>query len=151
MAGLIVSLDIPSKSLVAATPTVVGFLTAPANQRVKIKGYMFTFDGTNNAAQPVTIQIGRPIDGTFTPGGTPIIVTPGFTENVQTVMGLAASGEPTMSADIVFKTFNVHPQLGYEYMEPLGEEDQIAGGTTLCFSANAPAGVNIRGYIKFEE
>jgi len=51
----------------------------------------------------------------------------------------------------VFKTISVHPQLGYEFLAPLGQEEMIAGGTNCVFSANAPAGVNIGGYMKFEE
>ena len=40
----------------AKTPIVV---TAPANQRLKILGYGFFFDGTSNSAQPVQIEIQR--------------------------------------------------------------------------------------------
>ena len=45
----------------------------------------------------------------------------------------------------------MHPQLGYEYMAPLGQEDIIKGGTQWGAEINAPAGVDVRGYVKFEE
>ena len=54
-------------------------------------------------------------------------------------------------ASLVHKTITVHPQLGYEYLSPLGQEEQVKGGTTWCISINAPATVNARGYVQFEE
>jgi hypothetical protein len=151
MAGLAYTLDIPSKALTAATPTTVGFITAPANQRVKVLGYGFYFDGTLNSAQPVELKLARPTTGTLTAGGTAIKCDAGLSETVQSTVGLAASVEPTLTASLVFKTVTVHPQLGYEYLAPLGQEDMIAGGTNFVVSCNAPANVNVRGYIKAEE
>jgi hypothetical protein len=151
MAGLAFDVNIPSKALTAATPTCIGFLTAPSNQRVKMLGYGFYFDGTSNSAQPVEIKLARPTAGVFTPGGTAIKCDAGLSETVQSVVGLSASTEPTLTASLVNKTITVHPQLGYEYLAPLGQEEMIAGGTNFVFSANAPAAVNIRGYLKFEE
>jgi len=152
MAGLAFDVNIPSKSLSATTPTTVGFLTAPTNQRVKLLGYGFYFDGNSNSAVPIEIKLARPTAlGTLTSGGTPIPCDQGVTETIQSVVGLAASAEPTLTASLVAKTITVHPQLGYEYLAPLGQEEMIKGGQTFVFSANAPATVNIRGYMKFEE
>src|SRR5436190_19918600 len=113
MAGLRVKVNVPSKSCAATTATVVGHLTPPTNQRAKLLAYGFFFDGTSNSAQPVEIKMARSTAGTLTAGGTAIITEPGFAETVQTVVGLAASVEPTLTASLVFKTFTVHPQLGY--------------------------------------
>ena len=55
MAALQAYLNIPSTSLTAATAQSVAVLTAPTNQRVKVLGYGFYFDGTLNSAQPVTV------------------------------------------------------------------------------------------------
>jgi hypothetical protein len=151
MAGLRATVSIPSKSISATTPTCFGFITSPANQRVKILGYGFYFDGTSNTAQPVEIKLARPTAGTLTAGGTAVKDEPGMAETVQSTVGLAASSEPTLTASLVYKTLTVHPQLGYEYLAPLGQEDQLAGGTNWVMSINAPATVNIRGYFKFEE
>jgi len=151
MAGLAFDVNIPSTALSAATPTVVGFVTAPTNQRVKLLGYGFYFDGTSNSAQPIEIKLARPTAGTLTTGGTAIKCDAGLGETIQSVVGLAASTQPTLTASLVAKTITVHPQLGYEYLAPLGQEEMIAGGTNFVFSANAPATVNIRGYFKCEE
>jgi len=56
-----------------------------------------------------------------------------------------------MTASLVYKTITVHPQLGYEYIAPLGEEEQLAGGTSWVASATAAATVNLRGYFRAEE
>jgi len=151
MAGLAFDVNIPQTALSATTPTVVGFLTSPTNQRVKLLGYGFYFDGTSNSAQPVEIKLARPTAGTLTAGGTAIKCDAGLPESVQSTVGLSASTQPTLTASLVAKTITVHPQLGYEYLAPLGQEEMIAGGTNFVFSANAPATVNIRGYMKFEE
>ena len=151
MAGIIYEVSIPSVSLTATSATVVGFVTAPTNQRVKLKAYGFFFDGTTNAATPVEIKLARPTTGTLTAGGTAIKTEPGLPETVQSVVGLAASAQPTLTASLVYKTITVHPQLGYEYIAPLGEEEQIAGGTNWVASATAAATVNLRGYFRAEE
>jgi hypothetical protein len=152
MAGLRCSLDIPSKAITATTPTTFAFLTAPTNQRVKVLGYGFYFDGTVNTNQPVEIKLARPTSvGTLTTGGTAIKDEPGMAETVQTVVGLAASAEPTLTASLVYKTIAVHPQLGYEFLAPMGQEAQLAGGTYWVASINAPNAVDIRGYVLFEE
>ena len=151
MAGLLCRVNIPSKSLSASTPTCIGFITTPSNQRAKITAYGFYFDGTSNSAVPVEIKIARPTAGTLTSGGTAIKQDAGLAETVQSTVGLAASAEPTLTASLVHKTITVHPQLGYEYLAPLGLEDRVAGGTNYVFSANAPATVNVRGYFEFEE
>ena len=131
-------LNIPSKAISATTATTFAGLTTPSNQRVKVLGYGFYFDGTVNTNQPVEIKLARPTSVTLTTGGTAILEEPGFAETVQTTTALAASGEPTLTASLVYKTLTVHPQLGYEYLAPLGQELQLAGGTKWVASINAP-------------
>jgi hypothetical protein len=151
MAGLIYEVNIPSNGLTAAAATVVGFITAPANQRVKLKAYGFYFDGVSNSATPIEIKLARPTTGTFPASGTAIKTEPGLLETIQSTVGLSAGTQPTLTPSLVYKTITVHPQLGYEYIAPLGEEEQIQGGTTWVASANAQAAVNIRGYFRAEE
>jgi hypothetical protein len=64
---------------------------------------------------------------------------------------LAASAEPTLTASLVYKTITVHPQLGYEYLAPMGREDIVEATQNWVVSINAPAGVNVRGYFQAEE
>ena len=72
-----------------------------------------------------------------------------MTETFQTVVGTNASAEPTYSNYL--KTLTVHPQLGYEYLAPMGQEIIVKGGGMLGFVVNAQAAVDVRGYVMFEE
>jgi hypothetical protein len=150
MAGLIYEVNIPQASLTAGSAQVVGYLTAPSNQRVKLKAFGFFFDGTTNSATPVEIKLCRPTAlGTLTSATTAQPTEQGFTETIQSQYGVSATAQPTIAN--VYKTNTVHPQLGYEYIAPLGEEEQLKGGQTWVASATAQAAVNIRGYFRVEE
>ncbi len=151
MSALAYTINIPSTSLSATTPTVCAFVTAPTNQRLKVLGYGFYFDGTLNSAQPVEIKLATPTTGTFTSGSNAQLNEPELTETIQATYGIAASSQPTLSAANTYKTITVHPQLGYEFLAPLGQERIVAGGKTWCVSVNAPATVDIRGYVMVEE
>jgi hypothetical protein len=149
MAALQGQVSLPSTALTAATAKTVFRVKAATNQRAKILGYGFFFDGTTNSATPVQIQIGRiSADGTLT-AGTILPNEEELTETFQTSVGIQASAEPTYSSYL--KTITVHPQLGYEYLAPLGQEIIVKGGGMLGFVVNAPAAVDVRGYVMFEE
>jgi hypothetical protein len=149
MAALQGQVSLGMTALVASTPKTVIRVKAPTNQRAKILGYGFFFDGTSNSAQPVQIQIGRiSADGTFT-ATTPLPNEEELTETFQTVVGINASAEPTYANYL--KTITVHPQSGYEYEAPFGQEIIVKGGGMLGFVVNAPAAVDVRGYVMFEE
>jgi hypothetical protein len=150
MAGLQYYVNIPSTSLAAAA-AVVAFITAPSNQRVKILGYGFFFDGTVNSNAPVAITLATPTTGTFTSGSNAQLTEPELTETIQSTYGTAASVQPTLAASNTYKTITVHPQLGYEYLAPQGQEKIVAGGKNWCVSVNPPNGVDIRGYVLVEE
>lgn len=149
MAALQGQVSLGSTALSAGVAKTAIRVKAATNQRAKVLGYGFYFDGTSNSAQPVQIQIGRiSADGTFT-AATILPNEEELTETFQTSVGLAASAEPTYSNYL--KTLTVHPQLGYEYLAPLGQEIIVKGGGMLGFVVNAPAAVDVRGYICFEE
>src|SRR5262245_29105024 len=100
----------PLSAGVAKTPAVV---TAPSNQRLKILGYGFFFDGTVNSAQPVELDIKRasaPGAGTT---ATPLPNEGELTETFQASWLINCGTEPTYTGTL--KTITVHPQLGYEY------------------------------------
>jgi hypothetical protein len=135
--------------LAAGSPRTPATVSAPSNQRLKILGYGFFFDGTLNSAQPVEIDIKR----ASAPGaGTTAIPQPNESELPETFQAswlIDCTSEPTYTSTL--KTITVHPQLGYEYLAPVGQEIIVKGGSILGFQANAPASVNIRGYVMYEE
>jgi hypothetical protein len=133
-----------------AACTVLAFKAA-TNQRVKLLGYGFYLNGTLNSAQPVQVLIGRIT--TFTGSYTAVTLNPeepeiSLTPQTTAYLNNAGTTEPTYTA---LKTITIHPQLGYEYLAPLGQEDIIGGAGYWGFQVTEPAAVNVRGYAKIEE
>jgi hypothetical protein len=152
MAALQGQVSIPQTALPAGSTLTVCRLKAPANQRVKVLGYGVYFDGTSNSAQPVQVQLGRISADIASPSALTILPNgEDLTESFQTsaAQSTAHANEPTYSGYL--KTLTVHPQLGYEYEAPEGQEIILKGGGMLGFVINAPAAVNVRGFVMFEE
>jgi hypothetical protein len=152
MAALQGQVSIPQTALPAGSSLTVCRLKAPTNQRVRVLGYGFFFDSTSNTAQPVQVQIGRIGADVASPSALTMLPNEEeLNETFQTsaVQSTAHANEPTYSNYL--KTLTVHPQLGYEYLAPPGQEIVIKGGGMLGFVINAPAAVNARGYVMFEE
>jgi hypothetical protein len=154
MAALQWTQNIPSTSMNVTGGITIFAVKAPTNQRVKVLGYGFYFDGISNSAQPVQIKIGRLT--LFTGSYTTTAPNPEEPEITLTIQAStyvantnAATAEPSYST--MLKTITVHPQLGYEYLAPLGQEDIVGGAGYIGFQVAAPATVNIRGYVKCEE
>lgn len=150
MAAFQLEANIPSTATGTSAKTILAFKAA-TNQRVKVLGYGFYFDGTLNSAQPVQIIIGR--IATFTGSYTSVTLNAeepeiALTPQTTAYLNQAGTTEPVYTG---MKTITVHPQLGYEYLAPLGQEDIIGGGGYFGFQVTAPAAVNIRGYTKIEE
>jgi hypothetical protein len=150
MAALQGHVSLPSTALTAATAKTIFRVKAATNQRARILGYGFFFDGTLNSAQPVQVRIGRITADGAAP--TALTINPNedeLTETFQTSVATSTT-EPTYAATVL-KTITIHPQLGYEYLAPLGQEIIVKGAGMLGFEVNAPATVNVRGYLMFEE
>lgn len=133
----------------AGKPRTPAVVSAPTSQRLKILGYGFFFDGTLNSGQPVEIDIRR---ASASGAGTVAIPQPNDPsphEEFQASWLIDCTNEPTYTSTL--KTIAIHPQLGYEYLAPIGQEIIVRGGGILGFQANAPAAVNIRGYVMYEE
>ena len=152
MAALQGQANIPSTTS-GTTSLTIARVKAATNQRAKVLGYGFYFDGTSNSAQPVQIRIGR-IPTTDITSPAALTITPNedeLTETFQTSVAQSTShaNEPTYGN--ILKTITVHPQLGYEYLAPLGQEIIVKGGGMLGFELTAAASVNVRGYVMIEE
>jgi hypothetical protein len=70
-------------------------------------------------------------------------------ETVQTTAQHTATAEPTASD--VLDIAEVHPQSGYEVVLPPDMAIYVAGGARLGIECTAPATVNVRAKIVFEE
>lgn len=122
---------------IAVTSTPKTFLTvkAPANQRVKIKGFEIYGKGTSNTDTPVKIEINLiTTDGET---GTATAVTPqpydgDLAETPQGTYFKSYGTEPT-SYGANQRTLEVHPQTGLVVYYPLHDELVLKGGTEIGF------------------
>ena len=154
MAGIICTATTPEVALTAATPKTVGQLRSSANQRLKLLKWGVYFDGVSPSAEPVQVRLLRQ---TTAIGGTPTAVAPAMvgtgSETVQSAFAYSAGGtEPT--GGNVLEAIEVHPQAGYEYTYPLGQEIAVTGGASVGYlgvECTAPAAVNVRCQLKWEE
>ncbi len=147
MAALQAIVNIPATLLAGNTPTVVGWLFAPPNQRVKVLGFALTFDspGANIELKEAILPS---IPAGFITTLTAHLLQPDLPEVIQTSYGNFFSVQPTFSA---MKTLSIYAPAGYGYLAPQGNEQVVPGGMTWLISLTAPGQVNVRGYFSFEE
>lgn len=136
-------------TLVAATQKTVLQLVAAANHRVKLLQWGIFFDGVAVSAEPVQVVIQRQSTAGTSTTNTPKKIDDSLAETLQTTANDNATAEPT-SGDVLWAG-EVHPQAGYSEILPLGQEFIIGGGDRLGIRCTAPAGVNARAIMKFEE
>lgn len=150
MAALIGLLATGEVALSAATTRTVLQLRAPSNHRLKILGWAVTFDGTSPTAEPVQVRFLRQTtDGTFT-GLTPVKLDDSVGETLQATGHHSATSTEPSSGDVL-KAVEVHPQSGYEDTLPYGREFIVGGGDRVGIECTAPAAVNVRAWIAYEE
>ena len=148
MAGILGFVQTAEVALTAATARTVLQLVAPANHRVKVLGWGVFFDGVNTAAEPVQVRLLRQTTAGTMSGQTPVSIVP-ITETIQTAGQYLATIEPT--AGDAMDVVECHPQQGYEVKFPMGQEIVIGGAGRLGIECTAPAGVNVRAKMYFEE
>ncbi len=148
MAGILAVAQTAEIALTAATAKTVLQLVAPANQRLKIKGWGVFFDGVSASAEPVQTRVLRQTTAGTMTSLTPVKLCAG-SETLQATAQHTATAEPT--AGDVLDVVEVHPQSGYEKMIPLDQNWDVPGGGRVGIECTAPAGVNVRAKIFFEE
>lgn len=136
----------------SATKTVV-LITAPSNQKVRVKAWSVSTDGTDSTQSPVTIELMK-----FTTAGTMTSITPvkmnqDDGETPQSTAAKNATVEPTggdvyMNREIPFANGN------FTYIFPFGEEILVKGGERIGIRVTNSSGsisVNVLPEIIFEE
>ena len=135
-------------ALSGATAKTVLQLVAASNHCVKVKSWGVFFDGVSVTAEPVQVRLLRQTDAGTMSALTPVEKTiTGVT--LQTTAQHTATAEPT--AGNVLATREVHPQGGYQEIFPTGDEIIIGSAGRLGIECTAPAGVNVRAEMTFEE
>jgi hypothetical protein len=154
MAGLICSVTtggatgLTAVALAAATEKCLIVLTAPAQQRLKLKSLGIYFDGISSTAVPVQIVIARASSAGTSTAATPARTGAG-SETPQATAGVDASANPT-KGDIL-EIMNCHPQGGYKNLHPFSDEVLVPGGGRVAVYAKAAAAVNLSATLVYEE
>jgi hypothetical protein len=150
MAGLRVTAENSAAvALVGAAVKTVIQLNAPAQQRIKIQRIGLFFDGASTTAVPVVCRL---IIATTAGTNTALTlnkIVSSDTETIQTTAGENASAEPTKTT--LLDQWLIHPQMGLDLTYAFGQEKVIVGGGRVALDCNAPANVNVRAKIDFEE
>lgn len=148
MAGVIGVATTSEVALTAATAKTVLQVVAASNHPVKILEWGVFFDGVSVTAEPVQIRLLRQ-----STAGTMSALTPVERSNhgvtLQTTAQHTATAEPT--AGNVLASREVHPQSGYQEKFAIGQEIIIGSAGRIGIECTAPAGVNVRAEIVFEE
>lgn len=148
MAGLYGVAQTAEVALAAAGIKTVLQIVAPANHRVKIRGWGVFFDGVSVTGEPVQVQLRlQTTAGTMT-ALTPVKTKPAAETLLVTALS-NATAEPTASD--VLDIAEVHPQSSYEVQYGIGGEIELQGGGRIGIECTAPAAVNVRAKIHFEE
>jgi len=137
------------EALAAATKETLIQLIAAANHRVKILEWGVYFDGISSTEAPVEITLERQSDAGTGSSLTLVKLDDSIADTLLTTAQQDFSVDPTPGN--VLEVKEVHPQGGFEKQYRVGEEPIIGGGDRLAITATAPAIVNVRAYIKFEE
>ncbi len=147
MAGLIGVLNTNEIALTAAAASSVAVLVAGLNTRVKIKEWGVFFDGVSVTSEPVQVELIKCTGGTY--GTRPPVERTSSGLTLQTTGGSACTAEPTVTAIIAVR--EVHPQSGYQEKFSFGDEPTIQNGGKVAIRCTAPAVVNVKSEIVFEE
>lgn len=120
-------------------------IVAAANHRVRVPEFGISFDGVVDTDVPILVQLFRQTD---TPTGsesvTPVKMNSSDDETIQTTATkhFDGSDQPTKSpTDPIFSEY-VHPQGGYTWQAPFGNEIVVPGGTRLGMVVTAGVSVN---------
>ena len=151
MAGLICDVNIPQASLTSGTTYNLLAGTAPANQRIRIRGIKF-FGTANSAQTPGLLQFCTASSGgsggsTITPKGRDQLGE--TTETPQSTWLNAPSSAP--SGIVAFNSAEVNPQSGIYESYPDPEGYFIKGGGYFVLQFTPQYTGNYAGTLTIEE
>ncbi len=119
-----------------AVKTMIQLLAA-TNQCVKVGELSMSFNGTSNTNAPIYVEtVKQTSAGTLTNTTTLVKEDAGRGETIQTTGKDTATAEPTDSAAVTMAEY-VHPQTGFLWQAPFGQEQFIIGAGRLGFRQTA--------------
>lgn len=149
MAGINFRCDSGEVSLSAATAKTVVQLTAPANQRVLVRGIDIHFRGVNPIASPAKIRVLRQTTAGTMTSLTPVKLNNADSETIQSTAQHTATAEPT--AGTVLMTLEQHPQSSNVLYFPYDIPIHLSGGTRLGVEITATDSVTVSVGLTCEE
>lgn len=138
-------------ALSAATAKTILSIINAANALIRLTEASVSFDGISSTAEPVTVEICFSTEaGAGTATSHTIVQTRGATRTVQATAKRNFTAEPSVLT--VIRQWLIHPQTGMTYPLPLGRElEQVTTADAIVMRCTAPAVVNVRGHMEFEE
>ncbi len=125
---------------------------AGTNHGIKMTEFGVSFQGVDNIAKPVKIEILRQ-----TTAGTSSALTAVKMSDTTTGIDTSAlqtfTGAEPASGDVL-RTFFIHPQQGLLYAPPDPEEFEVGGGTRLAMRVTIESGetnLDAVGYMEWDE
>lgn len=154
MAGLAVTIKPPTISGVNGAQKILT-LTAPTNQRIKIRGFQISTTSTSTTGAPIPLTIARASSvssGTSFTGSDSIVATnDADAGETPQVSGAYGSVTATIGEIIWYKKFP--PITGEAVMVPFDQQDRfiINGGETVAFFITTGSSLDIDISVFIEE
>lgn len=154
MAGLVVTITPPTVSGVNGTNKLLT-ITAPTNQRLKIRGWTIGTNSTSTTGTPVALTIAR---ASSVSGGTAYTGSDTYVDKADadagetpTVTGSHTGVTATLGDKLWFKKFP--PIVGDAFIVPFDQQDRfiINGGETVAFQVVTGESLNIDLSVTIEE
>jgi hypothetical protein len=151
MAGITRVINASYSSVNGATPLM--YITAAANQRLRVGKVGVYPAGTSTTEAPMLIEWGRITTPASGDALTSLISTidPNAAEAVSFSGGSKGSASPTFGAIAPILTARRHPQGFFEAYRPADDHLYIKGGETHGLRITTAASVNIQVSIEIEE
>ena len=136
-------------ALAAATEKSLVQVNAPANQRLKIQRVGIFFDGASTTAVPVLVKL---ILVTTAGTSTALTLNKLVSSDSETIQSTAGENHTVEGANgTLLDQWLIHPQQGLDLTYAFGQEKFVVGGGRVAIKCTAPAVVNARAKIDFEE
>lgn len=148
MAG--VRLNIVTGAIATGTSAkTLAQVVAASNHRVLIHELGISFQGTNNTAAPIKVDVVRQTDAGTTSALTPVKDPDDSAETLQTTARHTATAEPTTTDTLA--SWYVHPQTGQVWQAPFDKPFHCGGGDRVGIRVTAGADVNAIVTMRCEE
>ena len=141
------------ESAITSTAKTIFTISAPANTRLRIRGFSAWGKGTSNTDSPVHVELRTYASIS---GGTAGSVTTSkadgdMGETVQATIAGNYSAEPTYTTGVTIRDYEVHPQTGIEIYFPNDFMPIIKGGAGFAMRVTSTQNETMSFQVYYEE